>query len=295
MSTNVGSKTWLAFGRDGATVRDSSRTFCPVILSDDPLMLRSCCEALAASAGLFRLLVVVSSQPIDKRDMALAVSPVRRAGVAVMTSRGAGFEWNYSVMNNHGVALAREYGGLRPDGQTVLVFLNDDVEVAAGQFGELHEGLIQVGGCVCGAKLVYPPERGPQYADRIQHVGVEPWRFGVGLHTGRGARAWAEPYRAERFREVWAVTGALLAITDATFTALGGFDEGYVVDAQDIDLCRRAVEKTQRPCLVAQWECSYHYEGWTTGDRSEPTNRWVLGSEQDRARFWARHRKEGVT
>jgi GT2 family glycosyltransferase len=49
---------------------------------------------------------------------------------------------------------------------------------------------------------------------------------------------------------VGAVSGALMALRRADFEALGGFDEGYFVHVEDIDLCRRA-EDAGWPVLFA--------------------------------------------
>ncbi|GAM97958.1 glycosyl transferase [alpha proteobacterium U9-1i] len=42
--------------------------------------------------------------------------------------------------------------------------------------------------------------------------------------------------------EVGAISGALFAMRRADFLALSGFDEGYFLHVEDIDLCRRAAE-----------------------------------------------------
>lgn len=41
---------------------------------------------------------------------------------------------------------------------------------------------------------------------------------------------------------VGAVSGALMAVRRADFETLGGFDEGYFVHVEDLDICRRAEE-----------------------------------------------------
>jgi GT2 family glycosyltransferase len=41
---------------------------------------------------------------------------------------------------------------------------------------------------------------------------------------------------------VGAVSGALMAMRRSDFEAIGGFDEGYFLHVEDIDLCRRAEE-----------------------------------------------------
>jgi GT2 family glycosyltransferase len=44
----------------------------------------------------------------------------------------------------------------------------------------------------------------------------------------------------ERAAPVSAVSGALMAMRRADFETLGGFDEGYFLHVEDVDLCRRA-------------------------------------------------------
>jgi len=56
---------------------------------------------------------------------------------------------------------------------------------------------------------------------------------------------WAWPQSRRRQGEpakVAAVSGAFMLITRHDFQALGGFDEGFVSDAADLDLCRRAAD-----------------------------------------------------
>ena len=45
---------------------------------------------------------------------------------------------------------------------------------------------------------------------------------------------------AQPLQEVDAVSGALLMVPRALFTRIAGFDEGYRLHAEDLDLCRRA-------------------------------------------------------
>jgi GT2 family glycosyltransferase len=58
---------------------------------------------------------------------------------------------------------------------------------------------------------------------------------------GRAARALAVPRDPTRdVQPVEAVSGALLLLPRALFARIGGFDEGYRLHAEDLDLCRRA-------------------------------------------------------
>ena len=55
--------------------------------------------------------------------------------------------------------------------------------------------------------------------------------------AGRAGRTTAEP-----LQRVDAVSGALMLMPRALFDAVDGFDEGYRLHAEDLDLCRRARE-----------------------------------------------------
>ena len=60
--------------------------------------------------------------------------------------------------------------------------------------------------------------------------------LGLGKWTLEGEPAPDGPVR------VGAITGAFFLIHRADFDALGGFDEGYFLHVEDVDLCRRAIE-----------------------------------------------------
>lgn len=60
--------------------------------------------------------------------------------------------------------------------------------------------------------------------------------MGLGKWTLEGEPAPDGPVR------VGAVSGAFFLIPRADFGRLGGFDEGYFLHAEDVDLCRRAIE-----------------------------------------------------
>lgn len=64
------------------------------------------------------------------------------------------------------------------------------------------------------------------------------------LLAGRGARGslWVAPDPALPLQPVDAVSGALMLMPRALFELLGGFDEGYRLHAEDLDLCRRVRE-----------------------------------------------------
>ena len=132
--------------------------------------------------------------------------------------------FNFSRMCNEG---ARAAGG------GVVVFLNDDVEpVSAEWLVRLCGTLGREGVGVVGARLMYPQ-------GAIQHVGmVLGMSDGVG-HLGRHLMSSSYWPWIDFSREVSAVTGACLGVRRALFEQLGGFDEAFPVNYNDVDLCLR--------------------------------------------------------
>lgn len=115
-----------------------------------------------------------------------------------------------------------------------LLLLNNDVSFAAapGAIAALVAGLTPGVGAV-GLALDFPD-------GTIQHVGVDVVRSGpltgLPVHEGTGQPARHEPGRS------WsapAVTGACLMLPTLLWRRLGGLDETFDTECQDIDLCLR--------------------------------------------------------
>lgn len=126
---------------------------------------------------------------------------------------------------NHGAALATS---------PVIVFLNNDTITFSDWLGPMLSALEDPQRGIIGAQLIYPD-------GRIQHAGV--WFFqGVdGPMTALEVGGMGIPEVGftdlEGSRVVPAVTGACLMMRRRDFLDVGGFDERYVNDLEDIDLC----------------------------------------------------------
>jgi GT2 family glycosyltransferase len=75
---------------------------------------------------------------------------------------------------------------------------------------------------------------------------------------------------------VEAVSGALLLMPRAVFDRIGGFDPGYVLHCEDLDLCRRVLQAGLRVALASDVQV-VHLKG--TSSRRRPV--WVE---------WQKHR-----
>lgn len=159
---------------------------------------------------------------------------------------------------NLGFAKACNLGAGLAEGR-FLIFLNNDIIALPGWMKPLLHVLETdptVG--IVGAKLLYPD-------GTLQHAGViisdVPAPITPG-HVWRGRPRDFLP--ARETREYQAVTGACLGIRKDLFIELGGFDDQFRNDCEDVDLCFRVREKGYRVLYVASSEL-IHLESQTPG------------------------------
>lgn len=134
----------------------------------------------------------------------------------------------FAAANNQGVA----------DSQAPwLAFINPDLMVAADTLAQLRARGQALGDCVLGVEQV--DEQGqPDAAVRRRDPD-----FGAMLrHPGQGAKLAIPADTSQVLQRVPALSGALLLMPRALFDRIGGWDAGYRLHAEDLDLCRRARE-----------------------------------------------------
>ena len=142
------------------------------------------------------------------------------------------------------------------------LFLNNDIVPLAPDaacFLRMAEHLDQVpADGVVGHTLWFADER-------VQHAGVDFFRgdhplAGLCYHPGSH-----QPVAPEQWRSQWsvpAVTGACLMIRSALFAEVGGFDEDYAAECQDVDLCL-AVRRLGYDIRIINSGKLYHLENAT--------------------------------
>ena len=158
--------------------------------------------------------------------------------------------------NNLGFARACNQGARAAHGKH-LVFLNNDTLPQPGWLGaltNLAERRANPG--VIGSRLIYP------HNGRIQSAGVGLGNYLLPVEEYRGASSNDPIVSVDR--QVMAVSGAAMLITQECFTALTGFDEQFLNGYEDIDLCLRARDLGRQ-----NWFCAHsdvlHYQSATEG------------------------------
>ncbi len=162
---------------------------------------------------------------------------------------------------NEGFGRANNMGVRESRGEFVL-FLNTDVVLHPGAL-ELLMG--EMRSCpdtgAAGPALLTPP--GPFQASFGGRTNFFAELAKKGLLNRLRTRALR---RDRRRREVRWVSGAFLLVRRAAFLAAGGFDEGFFLYFEDIDLCERILGKGWK-VIFQPAAVSTHHGGATTSAR----------------------------
>lgn len=180
---------------------------------DRPDLLQRCLAALDRT-GYERMTITL----VDNGSTDRAVCELLAGRHVVRDER----PFNFSALNNSAAAASQA---------DVLVFLNNDTEVTRDWLEPLLAYALRPDiGAV--APLLLTPE------GRVQHTGAV-----VGIHGTAGhpfAGLWPDTPTAfgtaAEPRNWLAVTAACLAIERREFEGVGGFDTGFVIAGQDVDL-----------------------------------------------------------
>lgn len=161
-----------------------------------------------------------------------------------------------------------------------LAFVNPDCWVESDSLARLREHLLANGApALVGADLVDADGERDSAARRR-----EPTLALMLAGAGRRASVAVAAADGQRVQTVDAVSGALMVLPRALFESLGGFDEGYWLHAEDLDLCRR-VRDAGHAVLVANDVRVVHLRG--VSSRSQP---WLVEWHKHRG-IWRYFRK----
>ncbi|HVB84173.1 MAG TPA: glycosyltransferase family 2 protein [Rhodanobacteraceae bacterium] len=203
-----------------------------VVVADSGGDALACVEAALASAAAVEL-IVVDNASRDGVPEALACACAGDARVRLLRN-GANLGFGAAV--NRGAALAQG---------DVLLVLNPDCRLERDSVARLRAELAAqpraglIGAVVCD--IDGRPDRNAFRRDPLLARALATFRARA---LGRGDAAAAGGVHGEgpmptASVAVEAVSGALMLLPKAVFDAVGGFDEGYFLHCEDLDLCRR--------------------------------------------------------
>jgi N-acetylglucosaminyl-diphospho-decaprenol L-rhamnosyltransferase len=232
-----------------------------VVSHDSGELLLRCVAAALAQTDLVEVIVVDNAS----RDGApLRLPPDQRLQV-IENADNRGF----GVACNQGAAVAR--------GQ-MLLLLNPDCVLPTDALHHLHAiHASHPEFMLLGAQLLNSDGTPQSAARRRTPTPTRAIRRALGFRDALEIEPSEElPASSTPVSEVDAISGALMFVPRVIFDRLGGFDEGYVLHCEDLDLCRRALLAGHR-IGVANGVRVTHHKG--TSSRRRPV--WVE---------WQKHR-----
>lgn len=175
-----------------------------------------------ATHGVATEYIVVNNDSTEENE----VDHIVREQQARVIHLGSNFGFGKAC--NEGARLARG---------SFLFFLNPDTRYASGSLASLEAVFVAHPRSIGGIRLITPGSvEEPWSAGRFPSF----WRL---LWKQLFGKPWHPVWQARQFRHADWVSGAALALPKSLFDELGGFDEQYFLYFEDVDLCRRAVDR----------------------------------------------------
>jgi GT2 family glycosyltransferase len=247
----------------------AARVAAIVVTHDSGGVLERCVAALLDAAEVAEI-VIVDNASHDGAPQALAGRPRVRV-LANADNRGFG------AACNQGAAVTCA---------AFLVFVNPDCFVARDTLARLAAvaaadptiGLVGVDMRDAEGRREDAARRADPTLARV--IGELLARVGVPTRS----RVHLQPTGAP-LEVVDAVSGALMLVPRGTFAAIGGFDEGYRLHVEDLDLCHRIRTQGLRVVVAADVQAT-HLKGTSSSTRPLFV---AWHKHRGLARYWLRH------
>lgn len=256
----------------GATPVAGLASIVVVAADSGPLLGECIVSALASDASVEVVLVDNAS-----RDGEVERAAATHADDARLRLLRNGANLGFGPACNRGAAIARG---------DVLVFLNPDCKLPRDAVSRLRACLDAdpriglLGACVEGADGM--PARGNRRRDptlrRVLATTLRLDRLQSRWPALAGVEMPAKVGASPPVEEVEAVSGACMVLPRGAFDRVEGFDEGYFLHVEDLDLCRR-VRDAGRRVAIAHEVHVVHIQG---------------SSSRHRPFFVARHKRHGM-
>lgn len=225
-------------------------------------------EAALGAPDVDELIVVNHDNPPEDEARLVALAAAEDAMALINTRANLGFSRGCNI------------GAAKASG-THLMFLNPDAVLTGGAAGRLARTLNALPEpAVAGARIL--DEHGGD-APAARRGGLTLGSAISGYLGGPGLRRDREPMPAGP-APMETVSGAALMMTRAGFDRLGGFDEGYFLHVEDIDLCKRA--RDAGGAVVFEPRAIVRHAGSTSQVSRLKVERWKADGF---VRYFARH------
>jgi N-acetylglucosaminyl-diphospho-decaprenol L-rhamnosyltransferase len=214
--------------------------------------LRACVEPLVGLPGVG--VTVVDNASPDRSLEAIADLPVQ----AIDSGRNGGFAFGCNL-------------GMAAGTAPLVLFLNPDARIDASGLEMLAAALeAEPAVAIVGPRLLEDDDRLVPSMRRYQRTGST-WAQALFLHRVLRRAAWAneivrEPAAYERVAYPEWLSGACMLGRRSALEPIGGFDEGFFLYCEDMDLCRRVYAAGHR--VRYEPGVAVHHEGGRSAPRA---------------------------
>lgn len=188
--------------------------------------LKECLYALDAHAGISQIVIVDNGNPPEMEAWVKMFAARRGKVIYDKTGKNLGF----------GRAINR---GVGQSTAANLLIVNPDCVIRHDSVAPLLEASGgQASPCIVGGRIFGidgKAQRGPRRRELTLRRALSKLVGGAGINLPSDPQP-AGPLPVE------VTSGAFFLVDRAGFDALGGFDEGYFLHVEDIDLCKRALD-----------------------------------------------------
>ena len=174
-----------------------------------------------------------------------------------------------------------------------MLFLNPDAAIAPADVRALAEALSRDPGLVAvGPRLVDDDGRLTHSIRRFPTIGSLVGQA-LFLHRLPGAAGWADEIVGDEGRYLRAddadwISGACLMVRREALERLGGWDEGFFLYSEDVDLCKRIWASGGRVGFSPDATCRHE------GGRSAPRSGLMTAHVASRLRYARKHGGRGA-
>jgi GT2 family glycosyltransferase/glycosyltransferase involved in cell wall biosynthesis len=208
----------------------------------------------------------------------LVVDDGTRDQVILNELQQASSDLGFQLLHNHqnlGFSAAVNNGMRQARGRYVLL-CNNDIVFFQPWLEPLEKAFAANPALgIIGARLLYAN-------GSVQHAGVDKLPGQLRWHHAYAGWPGDHP-RLKQSRDVWSVTGALLAVRRTVLRQLGGFSTAYTTAYEDLDYCLHAWSNGMRVGYCADL-AAYHHEGRTRGATTDQKQaRPLIWAERERA------------